>query len=322
MSDAIPIPQGATVGVPIPQGAEIGDPGTSPSLLATAEHYGKQFLTHMGTAANSLYPIRLTKGIIGRASGAPGSKEAMGDIATDAIRDFAVAGAGAGDESAPASRRITKPTEVGPQSLRGIPRGAQSEGLGKVPVNTPEPALALGEAPARRPIFPGAPLPEHPGMFPGAHLPEHPGTFPGAHLPEKPPSEVFQGRGLATGGKPTPPSPARPLGKIPLRPQSFDDVPSDIRETRDIQDQVRNQAEGMDNQVLEQDAREHMSAQMPRKANRLNVIEKANSAPIEASAETSKPVSRVAKPNVEMPETDDLSPILRKSLAVARKAKK
>jgi hypothetical protein len=41
------------------------------------------------------------------------------------------------------------------------------------------------------PIYPGAPLPEHPGTFPGAHLPEHPGTFPGAHLPETPAAEVL-----------------------------------------------------------------------------------------------------------------------------------
>lgn len=79
------------------------------------------------------------------------------------------------------------------------------------------------------PTYPGAPLPEHPGTFPGAHLPEkppvypgaplpeHPGIFPGAPEPAAPPAEVLQARGLATGGMPTPPSPARALGDIPVR---------------------------------------------------------------------------------------------------------
>jgi hypothetical protein len=58
-----------------------------------------------------------------------------------------------------------------------------------------------------------------PPVYPGAPLPESPGTFPGAPLPETPPTEVLQARELATGGQPTPPSPAAALGRIPLREQ-------------------------------------------------------------------------------------------------------
>jgi hypothetical protein len=42
-----------------------------------------------------------------------------------------------------------------------------------------------------KPVYPGAPLPEHPGVFPGAPLPEHPGVFPGAPLPATPAPEVL-----------------------------------------------------------------------------------------------------------------------------------
>lgn len=64
------------------------------------------------------------------------------------------------------------------------------------------PAAMKARAAAMRPVYPGAPLPEHPGVFPGAPLPENPGTFPGAPLPATPlpeqtnPSLVSQARTL------------------------------------------------------------------------------------------------------------------------------
>jgi hypothetical protein len=69
------------------------------------------------------------------------------------------------------------PTE-GPPAVRvpatdGIPWGTGGKG----------PLSLRGRMIPIEPVYPGAPLPEHPGVFPGGRYPEHPGVFPGAPYP-------------------------------------------------------------------------------------------------------------------------------------------
>lgn len=69
---------------------------------------------------------------------------------------------------------------------------------------------------AKKPTYPGAPLPESPGYNPGAPLPEHPGVFPGAPNPETPDPDLLRARSLFEGAS-SPPDPSAGLGKIPVR---------------------------------------------------------------------------------------------------------
>ncbi len=141
------------------------DDEAKPSMLETGERLGKQFLGHMETAADSLYPVRIAKGVYGRITNQPGSKEVMGNIATDAIRDFAVAGA-AGPESAPekqASLAVergpryqwgkTIPDESGASPLPEKPPAEvlRARGLGTVGQQEPIPSAGLGRIPIAEP---------------------------------------------------------------------------------------------------------------------------------------------------------------------------
>lgn len=60
--------------------------------------------------------------------------------------------------------------------------------------------------------------PPQQSVFPGAPLPDHPGTFPGAPNPEAPPAELLQAQSLAQGGK-APQAPGAALGSIPVPPR-------------------------------------------------------------------------------------------------------
>ena len=53
-------------------------------------------------------------------------------------------------------------------------------------------------------------------VYPGAPLPEHPGVFPGAPLPLRPSPELLQARGLTTGARVPPPEPSAGLGRLPV----------------------------------------------------------------------------------------------------------
>jgi hypothetical protein len=66
------------------------------------------------------------------------------------------------------------------------------------------PAEMKARAQAMRPVYPGAPLPEHPGVFPGASLPEAPAP------------ELVQANALYAGAKPAI-SPSDALGVVPAR---------------------------------------------------------------------------------------------------------
>lgn len=57
--------------------------------------------------------------------------------------------------------------------------------------------------------------PPQQSVFPGAPLPDHPGTFPGAPNPEAPSAELLQAQSLAQGGK-APQAPGAALGSIPV----------------------------------------------------------------------------------------------------------
>lgn len=89
---------------------------------------------------------------------------------------------------------------------------------------------------AKKPIYPGAPLPESPGYNPGAPFPEDPGTFPGAPLPETPNPELLKARALFEGTS-SPSDPAAGLGTVKSGQISsaFKDPGAPLPETPDPQ---------------------------------------------------------------------------------------
>jgi hypothetical protein len=148
----------------------------APSMLDTAEHYGKQFLMHMGTAAKSFYPVRMATAAYEQATGDPHAKEAWRSMVPDAVRDFALAGGAEGSpiEEATPAVEVAAPAKTGPIGLRGIPGGTKSAGLGEIPVHTPELGEALGSVPAaKQPPPPTTPRPIN-VRGPGEIAPEMP----------------------------------------------------------------------------------------------------------------------------------------------------
>lgn len=192
-----------------------------------------------------------------------------------------------------------EPAEIPPINVKGP---------GEIPPTMIRPrAYYGGQPPAPIPPRQGLQLrgevarPEIPPVYPGANLPEHPGEFPGAPLPAAPPAEVLKAKSLATGPQSPPPPAGAPLGKIPLRPPSYGGYGEAMNDSV-VEDSVRAQAEGRDNQELDQLARERMDARMSR-----------NVHPEVAPPPDVKPTASAPKPAETSGATPDQKPFLRKA---------
>jgi hypothetical protein len=234
----------------LPAGAKVLQGG--PSLVDRAEAYGRQFLSHLGTGVDSFYPVRVARGIYDKATGKPGAKEELGNIATDAIRDFAVAGV-AGPESAP-EKQPSLAVERGPRYMwgktipdesggapfpekppaevlraRGLANAGQaalpepSAGLGRIPVAEPEPT-DLRPFNVRRPgeIAPEMPRPRaYFGGIPAEPIPSRSGLMlSGEVAPPETPSPKIATSQKAVGRALENSLGAEPLqSNVPLRNQ-------------------------------------------------------------------------------------------------------
>lgn len=190
-----------------------------------------------------------------------------------------------------------------------------------------------------------------PPIFPGAPLPDNPGEFPGTPLPEAPPRELSQAGALMRGVS-RPIDPAAGLGNIPQRigpsateappknvaPPSYPPdrasrlqqfpipgSPEDAMETRNIQERIREAAAGEEQSAASQEKKEWFARNQPGKTKS------------ELTGQVAKPVrytkTSVAKgndaskslpaPGTTEPRPDeDLTPLLRKSVAAAKSKKK
>lgn len=193
----------------------------------------------------------------------------------------------------------------------------QARGVGTGAKSAPEPSAGLRKIPVRT---------------------DSPSQFPGAPFPEKPPAEVFQARGLERGGQAPQQPPSSALGKIAVvpekaprpityppeapnvieRPKAVRPERSRFLEDKGTQEEIRDAADREDQSRLSQERREWFARNQPgfTKGELTEQAAKAVKAPI--AKVTSAEPRGVA---VATPETDDLTPILKKSLAAARKQK-
>lgn len=168
------------------------------------------------------------------------------------------------------------------------------------------------------------------------------------HGPEAPPPEITQSRGLAVGGH-APPEPAAALESIPVRkppipvqgdmdmpfggaldkaqpviakPQITPGSSADNLETKGIQEQMREAGEREDRQRLSQSKSDWFARNTPGKSKgELTGTAKPRSNPLAGKRmdfSDSKPVSGKA---VRGSQDEDLTPLLQKSLEVAKKKK-
>lgn len=182
------------------------------------------------------------------------------------------------------------------------------------------------------PTYPGASLPEHPGVFPGAPFPtatpeqlnpaltSEARTLPGMHSPEvvKPPAVATAQPIPARPGLALPGETASVPPRTPIPSKAAQDaLRADKLETSNIQDQIRNYAEGQDRQELEEVARERLSAQMPRKVH--DISEAATPAKPAKLTTTVRATSSSAPSGTSADA--DLEQLLKDSLAQIQKKK-
>lgn len=173
-------------------------------------------------------------------------------------------------------------------------------------------------------------------VYPGAHLPEKPPTNPGAPFPEKPPAEVFKARGLETGGQSPQQPPESALGKIAVvpekaprpityppeaprvieRPKTVAPERARFLEDKSTQEEIRDAAEREDQSRLSQEKREWFARNQPGQT-KGELVEQASKAVKAPMAKVTSSGPRGV--GVTTPETDDLVPVLKKSLEEARK---
>jgi len=153
--------------------------------IDTAENTAGNVVNAEKKAFGNTYPVRVGKLMYHTFTGQRQPGEGEG-IAEDALRDFALAGAGAPEMEgeAPAARIARPPAPTGPRSLWGVPRGAQSAGLGELPVRPP---VATPESLGRVPVATERPIARPMNVRgPGEIAPEmpRPRAFYGGPKPE------------------------------------------------------------------------------------------------------------------------------------------
>jgi hypothetical protein len=189
----------------------------------------------------------------------------------------------------------------------------------------------------------------------GKMIPQEPITN-ALHGPEAPPPEVLQGRGLAVGGRTPPELPTAGLGKIPVHSEpipapvsnnpdmpfggALDTIPEtipekgmipgskeDLAETKGIQEAARDMGEREDRARLSQMKSEWFKRNAPQKTKgELTGTAMPPSNPIagkrmDYGSATAKGVRGVKVPGVVPGPDEDLTPLLKKSLEAAKKAK-
>lgn len=276
----------------------IHDINESPDPLS---HYAKAAQDTAGQGAGMALTALATEGI---ARGAP--------IAANAAKPIVRAGLRTASD-------IVDPDIIG----LGSPRLAHAQRLAGRIADKMEP----------KPVYPGAHLPEAPPVYPGARFPEKPAVNPGAPFPEKPPTEVLKARGLERGGHAPEAPPAAALGKIAVVPERGPkpityppEAPRVIArpnpgrarflEDKGTQEEIRDAAEREDQSRLSQEKREWFARNQPGQT-KGELVEQASKAVKAPMAKVTSSGPRGV--GVTTPETDDLVPVLKKSLEEARK---
>lgn len=200
-------------------------PGLGPILAKSGDQlenkdYAGGTGTALGAAANILAAHQAPGAINAAVDAAPAVAGAVGDVGAAAVRGTAK-GVNTALAKAPGTIGAAVGGAVG--HATGLPyAGEIGAGIGTVVGKEVLPKIQIrGENfGLPKPVFPGAPLPEHPGTFPGAPL-------PGTPLPEQiNPSLISPARTIPGQIAPEQIAPPAPSGAAPIPPRSGLALPS------------------------------------------------------------------------------------------------